>query len=313
MPPRSTANWAGPQGLGLNAIRINLPYLVWKHDRDGLIDRLDRVMGNGRGTGLIDTIPVLVSTIAASAVPDATLRPPSPTRGRVSTTARAVASPRPATSSAGPANGAAFSTITPATWSPPSVSDPRILLWDVYNPNPANRMVFGPEGRASATSPTSHRRKPVPAARQLRRGARDRARSSPDHRAPGATPLAGATEAAYETEVDRTALEAVRYRDLPRLPAERPRSPRSSIALARRGRPMLCTEWMARPVGSRSPTRLPLLSARAAWAACTGGCVQGRTQTWCALARRVWSRPMAAMRTPLGLVPRPADARGHAL
>jgi hypothetical protein len=74
--------WAA--GLGFNAFRINLHYLVWKHDRDGLLDRLDRVMGMGPPSA--STPSRSFSTIAASAGPSRnTAR--SPTRCRACTTA----------------------------------------------------------------------------------------------------------------------------------------------------------------------------------------------------------------------------------
>ena len=41
--------WAAE--IGFNAIRVNLPFLGWEHDRDGLIDRLDRLMGGRRRPG----------------------------------------------------------------------------------------------------------------------------------------------------------------------------------------------------------------------------------------------------------------------
>jgi hypothetical protein len=49
--------------------------------------------------------------------------------------------------------------------------------------------------------------------------------------------------------------------------------------LAARGRPMLCTEWMARPVGSRIDDQLRLFKDRDV-GCIQWGLVKGRTQTW---------------------------------
>jgi len=260
--------WAA--GLGLNAIRINLPYLVWKHDRDGLIDRLDRVMGMAAAQG-IDTIPVLFDDCGFGGA-DATYGPQPDPRAGVHNS-RAVASPgRDLIRRPGEWGGFLdYTRDVVATFR----SDPRILLWDVYN-EPGNRMVFGPEG--------AHLHEPDFTAESLSllRDSFAVAREiAPDHpltTGAWSTPLAGATEAAYETEVDRTALE---LSDIVTFHAYLPSDRVAAIidALARRGRPMLCTEWMARPVGSRLADQLPLFRARGVgclhW-----GLVQGRTQTW---------------------------------
>jgi hypothetical protein len=99
--------------LGFNAFRINLHYLVWKHDRDGLLDRLDRVMGMAAAVG-IDTIPVLFDDCGfGGAEPDYGPQP-DPVPGVHNS--RAVASPGRAMLTTGGA-----STVSPATW--PTSSD----------------------------------------------------------------------------------------------------------------------------------------------------------------------------------------------
>jgi hypothetical protein len=45
-------------GGGYNTLRINLPFIVWEHDRDGLIARIDRFLtiADGRGFSTMLTL-----------------------------------------------------------------------------------------------------------------------------------------------------------------------------------------------------------------------------------------------------------------
>ena len=92
------------------------------------------------------------------------------------------------------------------------------------------------------------------------------------------TPVAGATQAAYETEIDRAALDLSDILSFHAyLSTEKVAGLMST--LTDRRRPMFCTEWMARPVGSQIADQLHLFKARGV-GCIQWGLVKGRTQTW---------------------------------
>lgn len=49
--------WA--QGYGYNALRTNLPFTVWAHDRDGLINRIDHFLSIASSNGLAVMLTLL--------------------------------------------------------------------------------------------------------------------------------------------------------------------------------------------------------------------------------------------------------------
>lgn len=260
--------WASE--IGFNAIRVNLPYLGWKHDRDGLLDRLDRLMGTAAALG-IDTVPCLfddcgfggfepvwgpqtdplpgihnsqaVASPGRSAVLDPDLRP------RLRTYVRDVVG--------------TFRT------------DPRILFWDLYN-EPGNRMDFGrtdysqfdPELEDHALSLME----------QSFETAREVGPSAPVSVAAWTTPLPDSDAHPYQTAVDRSALL---HSDIITFHAywNRKRVANFIDYLEVLDRPILCTEWMARQIDSRISDQLELFHDRDIgcfqW-----GLVKGRTQTW---------------------------------
>ena len=113
------------------------------------------------------------------------------------------------------------------------------------------------------------------------------------------TPVAGALGAAYETEIDRTALE---LSDIVTFHAYLSTEKVAGIikALERHRRPMICTEWMARPVGSRIADQLELFRRRGVGCV-QWGLVQGRTQTWLPWPEELCLPPMAVTPTdPFG-------------
>jgi hypothetical protein len=131
--------WAA--GLGFNAFRINLHYLVWKHDRDGLLDRLDRVMGMGAvGGHRRDPRPfrrLRLRRVRAGIWP-----PARPCAGCAQQSGRSEPRARNALNDGAERDGferyvadivARFRT------------DQRVAFWDLYN-EPGNRMIFGPSG-----------------------------------------------------------------------------------------------------------------------------------------------------------------------
>jgi hypothetical protein len=93
--------WAS--GIGFNALRTNLHYLDWRHDRDGLINRIDRFLDIAARHG-IDSMLCLFDDCEFSGEPSAWGH--SPARVRTSTTA-APSAARDATSSPTGRNGRA--------------------------------------------------------------------------------------------------------------------------------------------------------------------------------------------------------------
>lgn len=259
--------WAAE--IGFNAVRINSHYLVWKHDRDGLIERLDWVMGVAAGLG-IDTVPCLFDDCGFGGAEPQFGPQPDPVPGVHNS--RAVASP------------GREALLRDDEWSGFEAylrdvvrafrADRRVLFWDLYN-EPGNRMVF------TAAGSRTHEPDFSKASQRLMRSCFDWARAE-DPAQPltvGAwsTPLPGSDADPYQTPIDREALTASdiitfhAYWDTAhvRLFVDH---------LARLGRPMLCTEWMARPVGSLISDQLKLFRSRDVgcfqW-----GLVNGRTQT----------------------------------
>jgi hypothetical protein len=260
--------WAA--GLGFNAFRINLHYLVWKHDRDGLLDRLDRVMGIGAAVG-IDAIPVLFDDCGfGGAEPDYGPQP-DPVPGVHNS--RAVASPGRAMLYDG-AERHGFERYV-ADIVGRFRTDPRVAFWDLYN-EPGNRMIFGPSGADLYLPDFSDQS--LALVRRSFAVARDQEPCQPLTVGAWSTPVAGVLDAAYETVIDRTALD---LSDILTFHAYLSTEKVADIiaALETRDRPMICTEWMARPVGSRIGDQLEMFHSRdvgcVQW-----GLVQGRTQTW---------------------------------
>ncbi len=260
--------WAAE--LGFNAFRINLHYLVWKHDRDGLIDRLDRVMGMAAARG-IETIPVLFDDCGFGGAEPTYGPQPDPIPAVHNS--RAVASPGRALLLAGEETAGFHRYVADIIGR--FRDDRRVLFWDLYN-EPGNRMVFAPGGAALYEPDFSEQSRALMEASF--REARVCAPEQPLTVGAWSTPVAGVTEAAYETPIDRAALA---LSDIVTFHAYLSTDKVDAIitALARMGRPMLCTEWMARPVGSRIADQLSLFRDRdvgcVQW-----GLVQGRTQTW---------------------------------
>ncbi|MBF9030895.1 cellulase family glycosylhydrolase [Rhodobacterales bacterium HKCCE3408] len=260
--------WAA--GLGFTAFRINLHYLVWLHDRDGLLDRLDRVMGMADARG-IETVPVLFDDCGFGGAEPEYGPQPDPEPGVHNS--RAVASPGRARLLDESEWDGFLSYVRDIVGH--FRTDPRVAFWDLYN-EPGNRMIFRRDG-ADLHEPDFSGQS-LALMRDSFAAARSVAPDQPLTVGAWSTPVAGATEAAYETEMDRTALE---MSDILSFHAYLATSKVAAIIdkLDGHGRPVFCTEWMARPVASRIADQLALFRDRHVgcfqW-----GLVQGRTQTW---------------------------------
>lgn len=259
--------WASD--IGFNAFRINLHYLVWKHDRDGLLERFDWIMDVARRLD-IDTVPCLFDDCGFGGAEPVYGPQPDPVPGVHNS--RAVASPGRARLLDHRERGGFEQYTRDLIRS--FRTDRRILFWDLYN-EPGNRMIFETTGSRVYEPDISD------ASLDLMRSSFDWCRSeSPSQPATVAawsTPTPGSGDEPYQTSIDRAALE---QSDIVTFHAywDTIHVRRFIDHLARHGRPVICTEWMARSVGSRIADQLDLFKQRGVgcfqW-----GLVQGRTQT----------------------------------
>ncbi len=260
--------WAAD--VGFNAIRVNLPFLGWQHDRDALLDRLDRVMGAAWKRGL-STVPCLFDDCGFGGVEPSWAAQPDPLPGIHNS--RAVASPgRAAVLNAElrPALEAYVEDFISAYR-----ADPRVLFWDLYN-EPGNRMDFDKtEYSQFEAELEKHALSLMEASFSVARAIGPEA---PLSVAAWTTPLPDSDDPPYQTEIDQSAL---RHSDIITFHAywNRQRVAQFIDNLAALDRPVLCTEWMARQIDSRITDQLDLFHDRDVgcfqW-----GLVKGRTQTW---------------------------------
>lgn len=260
--------WA--REIGFNAFRINLHYLVWKHDRDGMLQRFDWVMDVAHRLG-IHTVPCLFDDCGFGGSDPEYGPQPDPVPGVHNS--RAVASPGRALLVDREAWPGLERYVTDLVRT--FRDDPRVMFWDLYN-EPGNRMIFEAAG--------ARHYEPDVADQSLElmlsafAWSRSEAPSQPLTVAAWTTKSDGANDEPYQTLIDRRALD---LSDIVTFHAYRDTGHVRRILqdLARFRRPMLCTEWMARTVGSRIADQLDLFKDRKVgcfqW-----GLVQGRTQTY---------------------------------
>lgn len=260
--------WAA--GIGFNAIRINLPFVGWQHDRDGLVDRLKRVIDVAAGLG-IDTVPCLFDDCGFGGAEPVWRPQPGPLESIHNS--RAVASPGRAAvlnQDLRPELAAYVRDIV-RTFR----SDRRILFWDLYN-EPGNRMDF--ESTSYSHFASELETHALTLMEQSFAWARSEAPEQPLTVAAWTTPLPDEDAHPYQTEIDRSALL---HSDIVTFHAywNRERVAQFIDYLTVLDRPILCTEWMARAVDSRISDQLELFHDRDVgcfqW-----GLVKGRTQTW---------------------------------
>ena len=260
--------WAAE--IGFNAIRLNLPFVGWKHDRDGLMDRLDRVLETASGLGL-DTVPCLFDDCGFGGDEPVWGKQPDPIPGVHNS--RAVASPGRA------------AVVDPALRNDLEAyvrdivrsfrNDKRVLFWDLYN-EPGNRMDFESVGYSHFASDLETHA--LTLLEDSFAWAREEAPDHPLTVAAWTTPLPNDDAHPYQTEIDRRALL---HSDIVTFHAywNRERVSRFIDYLSVLDRPVLCTEWMARAVDSHIADQLELFHDRDVgcfqW-----GLVKGRTQTW---------------------------------
>ena len=260
--------WA--REIGFNTLRTNLPFDVWRSDRNGLVERIDRFLAITEANG-ISTMLCLMDDCGFSGDGPALGVQPDPIPGVHNS--RAVASPGRRV------------VMTPSAWDEVEAyvrdmvgrfaADPRILAWDIYN-EPGNLMIFALDGEhsfATELGAFSHR-----LLVEAFSWCRDIAPTQPLTVAAWRVPSYGAEpETFYDNDSDRTALalsDVVSFHAY----TSAARVAKIIDQLRGAGRPILCTEWMARHAGSQIKDQLSLFHSErvGAW---QWGLVNGRTQT----------------------------------
>lgn len=242
--------------LGFNSLRVFLPYLVWKSDPDGFLRRFSEFLECANQHGQ-KVMPVLLDDCKFSGR-EPYLGPQRPSEeGRI-------------LSAWTPSPGHDI-VRDPGQWGAVEeyarslvahfADDPRVLIWDVYN-EPGN---FGLEDET------------VPFMRRAFAAAREAGPSQPLTASAWKPP-------AFSTGFDRAALELSDvisfhcYEDLDE-------TLDAITQLREFDRPVLCTEWMARPRRSLFETHLPMFR-REGVGCFSWGLVNGR-----ALTQFAWDTP----------------------
>lgn len=252
-------SWAA--GLGMNTVRVYLHHMLHSHDAAGFLDRAEWFLSCAAGHG-ISMVPVLFDGVWNPWPKPGPQREPVPRRHN----SRWAQSP-----------GAEILS-SPERWNElkPYVadvvgrfgSDTRILAWDIFNePDQVDAKTLTDGSRAEKAEHATALAREVFA---WARGA-------------GATqPL---TVGVWEYGSDNRPVDAVMNRmaldesDIVSFHCYSPAPVLNGVidSLASHGRPLLCTEWLARPAGSTADL-LPLFRERKV-GAINWGLVDGRTQT----------------------------------
>lgn len=261
--------WAA--AVGYNSLRINLPFIVWQHDRDGLIARIDQFLELADKRGF-RTMLTLMDDCGFSGDEPYLGPQKAPVPGKHNS--QAAASP-----------GREIVCNRDA-W--PEVErylrdivrqfrdDRRVLLWDLYN-EPGNRGIF-----STGTVEVLYDEKLEHYALELMQAAfrwvREEDPTQPLTVCAWKLPEEVENEIFYQHPLDQAALALSdvisfhAYTNTARMVA-------IIHQLQQLGRPLFCTEWLARHVGSLIEEQLPLMHA-ANIAPYQWGLVRGKTQTW---------------------------------
>jgi hypothetical protein len=261
--------WAAKAGY--NSLRINLPFIVWEHDRDGLLARIEHFLRLADGHGFSTMLALMDDCGFSGDEPYlGPQKPPVPGKHN----SQAAASP------------GRDKVCDREVW--PQIEryirdvihhfrdDKRVLLWDLYN-EPGNRGIF-----ATGTVETQYDEKLEAYAHELIRlafeWARDEDPSQPLTVCAWRLPAEEEGETFFRHPLDHTALalsDVVSYHAY----TNTARMTAIIQQLQTSGRPLFCTEWLARHVGSTPEEQLPLMYI-AKVASYQWGLVRGKTQTW---------------------------------
>lgn len=262
-------DWAAQ--IGINSVRLGLPYIVWQDDANGLLERLDHVL-TLLAERSMTAMPYLLDDCEFSGQPPRLGKQPDPVPGLHNS--RATGSP-----------GRAL-VMDQQAW--PDIEryvahvirtftdDDRIVAWDVYN-EPGNRVIFTLEGAQAYDEALEEQ-----ALLLLRRAfdcARHIAPSQPLTAAGWRVPpsYVGDDVEPYDHPLDAAAFE---LSDVVSFHAycSPSRMQRVIERVRRYHRPLICSEWMGRQADSRIQQQLPLLR-REAIGSYIWGFVRGRSQT----------------------------------
>ncbi len=260
--------WAAESGY--NTLRTNLPFVVWQHDRDGLISRIEQFLDICHKVGI---------KVMLTPMDDCGFSGDHPYIGQQK---QPVSGLHNSQAAASPGRNIV---MQPYLWGQVESyikdiighfsQDERIAIWDLYN-EPTNRMIFtltGEEAFDPELEKYSH---------QLMENAFEWAREvNPSQPLTvGAWHIANILDLQapiYEHPTDRRALElsdVISYHAYVPLDLMH----KAIEILKEYKRPLLCTEWLARHAESKIHEQLPLFKAEGIgcyqW-----GLVKGKTQT----------------------------------
>lgn len=260
--------WAAD--VGYNTLRTNLPFIVWLHDRDGLIERIETFLTISQQVGI---------KVMLTLMDDCGFSGDHPFIGQQK-------SPIPDLhNSQAAASPGRNIVMKPYLWGQVEeyicdiishfAQDERIIIWDLYN-EPTNRMIFTLKGEI-AFDPEMEKY-----SQQLMEHAFSWARRI--------NPMQPLTVGAwhvpnildlkapmYEHPTDQRALE---LSDIISFHAYVPLDLFHTVVeyMEKYSRPILCTEWLARHAGSEMHEQLPIFKEKSIgcyqW-----GLVKGQTQT----------------------------------
>ena len=251
--------WA--EAIGLNAIRTNLPHIVWIHDPDGLLARLDAFLAAASAHGMRTMLCLFDDCAFSGREPyPGPQDPPVPgihNSGGAASPGREVVRDRDAWPGLRRYVEDVVSRFS---------DDARVLAWDVFN-EPGNESVFTRPERPHPDGPL------LPHSLALTEAAIGWAREV----GPSQPLTSGLWDLRWDEASRRRLLDAsdfVSFHDyLPRKHVEA-----QVERLRAEGRPLVCTEWLARGLGSVPEALLPYFAEQRIgcfhW-----GLVNGRTQT----------------------------------
>lgn len=261
--------WAADAGY--NTLRINLPFIVWEHDRDGLLARIDHFLTLADRHGF-STMLTLMDDCGFSG-DEPYLGPQKPPVPGVHNS-QAAASPgrdRVCNDQDWPQIERYIRDIVRAFR-----TDKRVLLWDLYN-EPGNRGIF-----TTGTVEVFYDAKLEESAHRLMRKAfewvREEDPEQPLTVCAWRLPPEETGVHSYTHPLDKTALS---LSDVVSFHAYTNTARMVAVLhhLQQLGRPLFCTEWLARHVGSTIEEQLPLMHV-ANVAPYQWGLVRGKTQTF---------------------------------
>lgn len=262
-------SWAA--AANYNALRTNLPYIVWQNDRDGLIERIEQLLEAAAKNNLMVVLCLFDDCGFSGAEPMLGVQA-APINGLHNS--QAVASPGRKV------------VMDKSQWGNLEVyvkdilnhfkHDKRILLWDLYN-EPGNRMVFTLDGDRPVSAELE------PFAQELMeltfKWAREIDLIQPLTVGGWHVPVLETAEY-EEILVHPIDIKALELSDIISFHAycQLDRMHEVVKIIQKYERPMLCTEWLARHVNSIFATHLPFFHKHNIgcfqW-----GLVEGKTQT----------------------------------